>query len=172
MKCPFCEHEDSRVLDSRETEDHSSIRRRRECARCVRRFTTYERYEDAPLWVVKKNLSREKFERDKVLHGIASACRKRPITPVQQEAIVNHIERDLRSRGESEVSCVQIGEMVMQYLKGLDHVAYVRFASVYKEFQTVSRFAEELEELGARQVEETTRATPTPSLTRAGSSTP
>jgi transcriptional repressor NrdR len=159
VKCPFCEHEDSRVLDSRETEDHTSIRRRRECGACVRRFTTYERYDEAPLWVVKKNLTREKFERDKVLRGIASACRKRPISPVQQEAIVNHIERDLRSRGDSEVSCIQIGEMVMQYLKGLDHVAYVRFASVYKEFQTVGRFAEELEELGARQVDPGAAAT-------------
>lgn len=155
MKCPFCEHEDSRVLDSRETDDHASIRRRRECGACLRRFTTYERYEEAALWVVKKNMTREKFDRDKVLRGIANACRKRPISPTQQEAVVNQIERDLRSRGDNEVSNIAIGEMVMQYLKGLDQVAYVRFASVYKQFQTVSRFAEELEELGARKVEET-----------------
>ncbi|MBM3460591.1 MAG: transcriptional repressor NrdR [Armatimonadetes bacterium] len=152
MKCPFCEHMDTRVLDSRETDDNTSIRRRRECQGCLRRFTTYERYEETSLKVVKKNTEREEFDRSKVLRGIANACRKRPVTVSQQEAIVNSIERDLRHRGEGEVSSRQIGELVMQYLKGLDPVAYVRFASVYKEFKDVSRFADELKTLAGRTV--------------------
>lgn len=152
MKCPFCEHSNSRVLDSRETEDNTSIRRRRECEACLRRFTTYERYEEITLTVVKKDMKREKFERQKVLHGLQRACEKRPISAGQQEAIISSIERDLRHAGDTEVSSRRIGEMVMQYLKGLDPVAYVRFASVYKDFQDVNRFAEELKNLSPRTV--------------------
>jgi len=150
MKCPFCEHSNSRVLDSRETEDNTSIRRRRECEACLRRFTTYERYEEITLTVVKKDMSREKFDRAKLLTGLQRACEKRPVTPGQQEAIISSIERDLRQAGDTEVSSRRIGEKVMHYLKGLDLVAYIRFASVCKDFQDVSRFAEELQNLSAR----------------------
>lgn len=150
MRCPFCEHDDTRVLDSRETDDHASIRRRRECIGCLRRFTTYERYEETPLVVVKKNLRRERFERAKVLMGIDRACEKRPVTSAQKEAVVNSIERELRQRGDYEVAVGEIGELVMRYLKGLDAVAYVRFASVYKHFQDVSEFVVELRNLEAR----------------------
>ena len=150
MKCPFCEHEGTRVMDSRETDDHASIRRRRECLSCFRRFTTYERYEETPLVVVKKNLRRERFERAKLLVGIDKACEKRPVSSAQKDAVVNSIERELRQRGDFEIAAGEIGELVMRYLKGLDPVAYVRFASVYKDFQDVSEFAEELRNLEAR----------------------
>lgn len=150
MKCPFCEHEGTRVMDSRETDDHASIRRRRECMGCFRRFTTYERYEETPLVVVKKNLRRERFERAKLLVGIDKACEKRPVSSAQKDAVVNSIERELRQRGDFEIAAGEIGELVMRYLKGLDPVAYVRFASVYKDFQDVSEFAEELRNLEAR----------------------
>jgi transcriptional repressor NrdR len=151
MKCPFCENLRTRVLDSRETEDNTSIRRRRECESmdCGRRFTTYERYEETPLMVVKKDMGREKFEREKVLRGIEKACEKRPVSRVQQEALANSIERKLRNRGDTEVSTTEIGDLVMQYLKGVDEVAYVRFASVYKDFQDIESFARELQSLTA-----------------------
>lgn len=151
MKCPFCDHLHSKVLDSRETDDNTSIRRRRECESCLQRFTTYERYEEAPLVVIKKDTTREKFDRSKVLRGIEQACRKRRITPAQQEAIVNRIERNLRRSGVTEVSSRQIGEMVMEVLKELDPVAYVRFASIYKDFQDLSHFAAELQGLAGRK---------------------
>ena len=157
MHCPFCDHHDSRVLDSRVTEDGRSIRRRRECPRCRRRFTTYERYEETPLLVVKKDGRREHFERRKVLDGLLRACEKRPVAYDTIQAVAAQIEQELRSRGESEVSAEEIGEQVMENLRRLDEVAYVRFASVYKEFKDVSRFAEELkvlEELRRRLPEE------------------
>ncbi|NDD30413.1 MAG: transcriptional repressor NrdR [Proteobacteria bacterium] len=168
MKCPFCEHHETRVHDSRETDDNTTIRRRRECAGCNRRFTTYERYEEAPVVVVKKDMRRERFERAKVLSGIHKACEKRPISSAQKEALVNTVERELRQRGESEISSVEIGDMVMRYLKRLDPVAYVRFASVYKDFQDLEKFAEELRQLqhaphtaaGVRRGEEASRTTP------------
>lgn len=147
MHCPFCEHSDTRVLDSRLTEDGRSIRRRRECSRCRRRFTTYERYEETPLLVVKKEGRREQFQRRKILDGLLRACEKRPVSYDEMEAIATRIEQDLRNRGETEVSADAIGEQVMEALRRLDEVAYVRFASVYKEFKDVSRFAEELEVL-------------------------
>lgn len=144
MYCPFCEHHDTRVLDSRVTEDGRSIRRRRECSRCRRRFTTYERHEETPLLVVKKDGRREQFQRSKILAGLVRACEKRPVSGPQIETVAAQIEQDLRSRGETEVSAEEIGEQVMASLRRLDEVAYVRFASVYKEFKDVSRFAEEL----------------------------
>lgn len=147
MHCPFCEHSDTRVLDSRLTEDGRSIRRRRECSRCRRRFTTYERYEETPLLVVKKEGRREQFQRRKILDGLLRACEKRPVSYDEMDAIAAKIEQDLRSRGETEVSADAIGEQVMEALRRLDEVAYVRFASVYKEFKDVSRFAEELKVL-------------------------
>jgi transcriptional repressor NrdR len=129
------------------TEDDQSIRRRRECEACGRRFTTYERFEETLLMVVKKDRRREKFDRSKVLNGVLRACQKRPVSFEQMEQAVNQIEQTLRYRGESEISGQEIGEMVMNTLRDLDEVAYVRFASVYKEFKDVSRFAEELKVL-------------------------
>ncbi|MHB2017137.1 MAG: transcriptional regulator NrdR [Candidatus Xenobia bacterium] len=147
MHCPYCRWEESKVLDSRLTEEGACIRRRRECIRCGRRFTTYERFEELSPMVVKKDMRRERFERRKILDGLARACEKRPISMEQKEAIVDAIEREVRNRGESEVSTQQIGEMVMRHLKELDEVAYVRFASVYKEFTDRSSFLEELQHL-------------------------
>lgn len=147
MKCPFCEFHDTKVLDSRETDDNTTIRRRRECTGCNRRFTTYERYEEASIVVVKKDMRREKYERAKVMAGVNKACEKRPVSSTQKEALVNAVERELRQRGETEISSVEIGEMVMRYLMRLDPVAYIRFASVYKDFQDVEKFAEELRQL-------------------------
>lgn len=164
MKCPFCEHNETRVLDSRETDDNTTIRRRRLCDSCSRRFTTYERYEEAPISVVKKDLRREKFERAKVMAGVNKACEKRPVSSAQKEALVNAVERELRQRGDAEISATEIGDIVIRYLKGLDPVAYIRFASVYKDFQDLDKFAEELRNLqrqhaAARAQEPPPRAT-------------
>jgi len=147
MKCPFCEHNETRVLDSRETDENTTIRRRRLCDSCSKRFTTYEHYEETPIVVVKKDLRREKFERHKVMAGVDKACEKRPVSSVHKEALVNSVERELRNRGDSEISAREIGDIVMRYLQGLDPVAYIRFASVYKDFQNPEKFAEELRNL-------------------------
>lgn len=135
------------MIDSRLTEDGHSIRRRRECEACGRRFTTYERFEETMLMVVKKDRRREKFDRSKILNGFLRACQKRPVSYEQIERSVNKIEQSLRHRGDSEVPGQEIGELVMKTLRDLDEVAYVRFASVYKEFKDVSSFAEELKVL-------------------------
>lgn len=135
------------MIDSRLTEDGHSIRRRRECEACGRRFTTYERFEETLLMVVKKDRRREKFDRSKILNGFLRACQKRPVSYEQIEQSVNQIEQTLRHRGDTEVSGQEIGELVMKTLRDLDEVAYVRFASVYKEFKDVSRFVEELKVL-------------------------
>jgi transcriptional repressor NrdR len=153
VKCPFCEYQESRVLDSRETDDNTTIRRRRECAGCLRRFTTYERYEETPLVVIKKDLRREKFERAKILTTLSRAFEKRPVSLARQEALVNSIERELRNRGESEVNTAEIGDLVLRHLKDIDAVAYIRFASVYKNFQDVGAFIRELNELEAARLE-------------------
>lgn len=147
MHCPFCENADTRVVDSRLTEDGRSIRRRRKCSGCRRRFTTYERCEETPLLVIKKDGRREHFDQRKVLDGLLRACEKRPVSFAAIQATANQIEQELRSRGESEVSAGEIGDLVMESLLRLDEVAYVRFASVYKEFKDVSRFTEELQHL-------------------------
>lgn len=147
MRCPFCLHLDSKVLDSRQTEEGVSIRRRRECTACNRRFTTYERYDEMPFLVVKKDGRREAFSRSKILNGILRACEKRPIHSDAIEAAVDEIEREVRSRLEREVSSEYIGELVMDKLHELDDVAYVRFASVYRQFKDVDRFIEEVEQL-------------------------
>lgn len=147
MRCPFCLHLDSKVLDSRQTEEGVSIRRRRECTACNRRFTTYERYDEMPFLVVKKDGRREAFSRSKILNGILRACEKRPIHSDAIEAAVDEIEREVRSRLEREVSSEYIGELVMDKLRELDDVAYVRFASVYRQFKDVDRFIEEVEQL-------------------------
>jgi len=152
VHCPFCENVDTRVMDSRLTEDGRSIRRRRRCPECRRRFTTYERYEETPLLVVKKDGRREHFDQRKVLDGLLRACEKRPVPVAAIQSTASQIEQELRSRGETEVSAGEIGDLVMESLLQLDEVAYVRFASVYKEFRDVNRFAEELAHLaGLRQ---------------------
>lgn len=144
MRCPFCQQDNDRVLDSRASEDGGAIRRRRECLICTRRFTTYERVERTRLRVVKKNGERAAFDRDKIRAGLEKACEKRNIPTEKIEAIVADIENHLENQFESEVESRYIGELVMQHLRRLDQVAYVRFASVYREFKDVRDFVNEL----------------------------
>jgi transcriptional repressor NrdR len=144
MRCPYCFSLDNRVLDSRTVEDGNAIRRRRECDKCAKRFTTYERFEETVLVVVKKDGKREKFDRSKVLGGLLRACQKRPVALATIENIVSAIELHLRQKGEGEVSSDEIGNLVIDHLGRTDEVAYVRFASVYKEFKDVGSFADEL----------------------------
>jgi len=147
MKCPFCRNDKDRVVDSRSAEDSSVIRRRRECLDCGKRFTTYERVEEIPLRVVKKDGSRVPFDRTKVLIGLHKACEKRPIPAETLDGIVTEIENEISERGEKEVPSKAIGELVMKKLRALDQVAYVRFASVYREFKDPGQFLEELRPL-------------------------
>ncbi|BAS27696.1 transcriptional regulator NrdR [Limnochorda pilosa] len=147
MRCPYCGKPDSRVLDSRGTDEGHSIRRRRECEACGRRFTTYERWEEGPLVVVKKDGRRERFQRGKILTGLLKACEKRPLTAEQLDGVASEIERELRTQYDREIPSQVIGEMVMDRLRKLDAVAYVRFASVYREFADVGRFREALDQL-------------------------
>ena len=145
MRCPFCRTDNDRVIDSRAGDDGASIRRRRECVSCRRRFTTYERVERQLLSVVKKGGDREPFDRDKIKRGLAKACWKRPVTEDDIEAVVSALESELYGVYESEVPSQVLGERLMELLRGLDQVAYVRFASVYREFKDVRDFVEELE---------------------------
>ena len=145
MRCPKCHHTSSKVIDSRPSEDTDTIRRRRECLNCKYRFNTYERIEKMPLLVVKRDGNREEFNRDKLLRGIIRSAEKRPIAIEQMNEIVDNIEEKLREEGGQEVSSEDIGELVMHYLFELDEVAYIRFASVYREFQSRSMFLKELE---------------------------
>jgi transcriptional repressor NrdR len=147
MRCPFCAHLEDRVVDSRETQDGQATRRRRECAGCARRFTTYERIEEILPHVVKKDGRREPFDRRKIVEGVATACQKRPVSAEQVEALVSGVERQLLEIGEREIRTTVIGELVMQRLRTLDEVAYVRFASVYRAFRDVGEFMTELEGL-------------------------
>ncbi len=147
MRCPFCRLSDSRVLDSRPTVEGDSIRRRRECGGCGKRFTTYEKVDGLLLVVVKKDGRRETFDRQKLLLGLIKSCQKRPVSTEKLEAIVDNIERDLRNLMEPEVKSEYIGELVMKELRGLDEVAYVRFASVYREFRDAESFMQELTDL-------------------------
>ena len=140
MKCPYCQFLEDRVLDSRVVRDGEAIRRRRECLQCGRRYTTYEHVEERRVMVVKKDGRREPFDRQKVLRGLELACRKRPVGTDTLEGMVDSIERELYDRGEHEVQASMIGEMVMEALRGLDPVAYVRFASVYRDFQDLAQF--------------------------------
>lgn len=144
MRCPFCSFCESKVIDSRPTEENNSIRRRRECLKCGQRFTTYEKLESIALVVIKKDESRQPFNRNKVLKGIITACEKRPISLVQMENIADEIESELAQAVDREIKSTQIGEMVMERLRMLDEVAYVRFASVYKQFSDIETFMEEL----------------------------
>lgn len=147
MKCPFCSHLEDKVVDSRESREGDVIRRRRECLKCERRFTSYERIDEIPYMVVKKDGRREPFSRDKVMAGLLRACEKRPVSPPKLEAIVNAVEAYVQTSPERERPTTKIGEMIMRRLKDLDKVAYVRFASVYLEFQDVSEFMDELKGL-------------------------
>jgi len=144
MTCPFCHSPESRVVDSRLAEDGAAIRRRRECESCGRRFNTYERPEEVPLFVIKKDGRREPYDRSKIMVGITKACEKRPVSREDIERLGDEIERALRDQMATEVPAPQIGEMVMERLRQLDAVAYVRFASVYKEFRDVDSFLEEI----------------------------
>jgi transcriptional repressor NrdR len=147
MKCPFCEHEENRVVDSRPVQDGRAVRRRRECLKCKERFTTYEYIEAVTLAVVKSDGRREPFDRQKVEHGIKLACNKRPVEAKKIESIVNDIETQLGEMSKAEVSSKYIGEMIMERLKTLDEIAYVRFASVYRKFADTGEFMEELKKL-------------------------
>lgn len=147
MRCPFCGEIDSKVTDTRPTDDGESIRRRRECIKCGRRFTTYEQIEQFPVLVVKKDGKREVFDRSKLLRGVIKACEKRPVSANDLEKLVAEIEQTVRNSMEHEISTTDIGEMVMQKLKALDEVAYVRFASVYRQFRDIDTFYEELNKL-------------------------
>ena len=147
MNCPFCNTPDTKVIDSRPTEEGQAIRRRRECEACGKRFTTYEKVEEVLFMVVKRDGTREQFDRAKILNGIIRACQKRPVSLEQMEAIVVDIERSLSSQMEKEVSTEFIGNAVMEHLKNLDQVAYVRFASVYRKFTDVETFVSEIEKL-------------------------
>jgi transcriptional repressor NrdR len=147
MKCPFCGSTENKVTDSRSSMDDMAVRRRRECLECERRFTTYEVVENIPLTVIKKDGKREPFNRQKLLTGISLACRKRPVSADAIEAMVDGIEHKIRAKTHSEIKAEDIGEMVMERLKHLDEVAYVRFASVYRQFKDTSEFLEELEQL-------------------------
>lgn len=144
MKCPFCGNIDSKVIDTRQSDDGSATRRRRECENCEKRFTTYERIEKVAIIVVKKDNSREDFDREKMLSGIMKSCEKRHITYDQMVELVDSIERDLLNSMKKEVSSIEIGEMIMERLKELDEVSYVRFASVYREFKDIDSFMAEL----------------------------
>jgi transcriptional repressor NrdR len=147
MKCPFCGHLHDKVVDSRESKEGDAIRRRRQCLECQRRFTSYERIDEIPYMVVKKDGRRERFDRQKVLAGILKACEKRPVSMIQLEAIADKAETMVQDSSEREVSTTTLGEMIMNELKSLDKVAYVRFASVYLDFKDVQEFMSELKDL-------------------------
>ena len=150
MKCPFCGYEESKVIDSRPTDEGEKIRRRRECISCAKRFTTYEIIETVPIVVVKKDKSRQAFDRVKLFNGMLRACEKRPVSIDQIEKVVTDIETELQNSLDREVTSVHIGELVMNKLKELDEVAYVRFASVYRQFKDINTFMDELTKLLAK----------------------
>ena len=147
MKCPYCGFNESKVVDSRPTDEETAIRRRRECEKCAKRFTTYEKIEEVPLVIVKKDGSRELYQRSKIINGFLKACEKRPVSLKQIEEVVDEIEKELYNSMDKEIESKKIGELVMQRLKQLDDVAYVRFASVYRQFKDLNTFVEELNKL-------------------------
>lgn len=147
MKCPYCKHTESKVIDSRPTVDGESIRRRRTCQSCGKRFTTYETIETNSLMVIKKDGSRQQYDREKLMRGIVKACQKRPVTKAQMDALLRDVEQKLYGRLENEISSMAIGEMVVERLIDIDEVAYIRFASVYRDFQDVDSFLEELKRI-------------------------
>jgi transcriptional repressor NrdR len=147
LKCPFCSYEESKVIDSRSTEDNMAIRRRRECLKCSKRYTTYEKVEDIPILVIKKDSSREYFDKSKIINGLIKACQKRPVSRKQVEEISDEIEKQLSNQMLTEVKSDYIGELIMDRLKFIDEVAYVRFASVYRQFKDINTFMEEIKNL-------------------------
>lgn len=147
MTCLFCGHKEDKVIDSRESQEGDVIRRRRECLSCAKRFTTYERIDEVPYMVVKKDGRREKFDRQKILSGLLKACEKRPIPMSKLAGLVDEIQSVLADRSDREITTTEIGELLMQHLGGLDKIAYVRFASVYRDFQDVEAFLSELKDL-------------------------
>ena len=151
MKCPYCGHPESKVIDSRPADENASIRRRRECLSCARRFTTYETVESLPIVVIKKDGSRQSFDRQKVLRGMIRACEKRPVTLAELERIADEIEQELQNSMEREIRTEAIGEKVMERLRKVDQVAYVRFASVYRQFKDIDTFMAELNKLLAEK---------------------
>ena len=151
MRCPYCAWTEDRVVDSRESRDLTSIRRRRECLQCTRRFTSYERIEEIPSYVIKKNQARELFDRGKLLAGLRRACEKRPVSARQLEEIVDDIEAAIQAKPDKEMTTREIGQMAVDQLRRIDKVAYVRFASVYREFKDAGDFVEEVRELLDRE---------------------
>lgn len=147
MRCIFCGHMESKVIDSRSADDGSAIRRRRECLECGKRFTTYEKVENMPLIVIKRDSTRQQFDREKLLNGLLRACEKRPVSLEQLETLTDNIETSIQNTLKREISSVEIGEMVMRELKNIDEVAYVRFASVYRQFKDVNTFMDELQKI-------------------------
>lgn len=154
MKCPYCGYLESKVIDTRPTEDGSSIRRRRECLECTRRYTTYEKVETLPILVIKKDQAREPFDKDKIISGLVRATQKRPVSMQQMEAIADDIERSISNRMVSEITSGEIGNMVMERLRAVDEVAYVRFASVYRQFKDINTFFEEIKNLMQKDMEQ------------------
>lgn len=147
MKCPFCLHDESKVVDSRATDENNTIRRRRECLECNKRYTTYEKIEDIPILVVKKDNTRENFNKEKIINGLIIACQKRPISRKQIEELASDIEKNISNKMITEIQSDNIGKMVMERLKEIDEVSYVRFASVYRQFKDISTFLEEIKGL-------------------------
>lgn len=145
MKCPFCGYGDSKVIDTRPTDEGNTIRRRRECLNCQKRFTTYEKIEQSPIMVIKKDGNRQAFDREKIIRGMIKSCEKRPVSAADIEEAVNNIEKKIENSMKKEISSLEVGEMVMDELKDLDEVSYVRFASVYREFKDLQSFVDELE---------------------------
>ena len=147
MKCPFCFNDESKVVDSRSTDDNTTIRRRRECTKCNKRYTTYEKIEDIPVLVIKRDLARENFNKEKIINGLIIACQKRPVSRKQIEEIAEDIEKKISNKMLTEIESETIGEMVMEKLKEIDEISYVRFASVYRQFKDINTFVDELQKL-------------------------
>ena len=147
MKCPFCFNDESKVVDSRSTDDNTTIRRRRECTKCNKRYTTYEKIEDIPVLVIKRDLARENFNKEKIINGLIIACQKRPVSRKQIEEIAEDIEKKISNKLLTEIESETIGEMVMEKLKEIDEISYVRFASVYRQFKDINTFLEEITRL-------------------------
>lgn len=152
MKCPFCLHDEDKVIDSRSSNEGKSVRRRRECSKCKKRFTTYEYVEEVPLMVIKKDGRRESFDRNKIISGILKACEKRPVSMEKVETVVDRVEKELQKSFDKEVKAQVVGELVMEHLHRLDEVAYVRFASVYRQFKDINHFMKELKDLLNKRV--------------------
>jgi len=151
LKCPYCSCEESKVVDSRSTEDNIATRRRRECLSCFKRYTTYEKVEDIPILVIKKDFNREYFDRTKIINGLMKACQKRPVSRMQIEDICDEVEKQLNNEMLTEVKSGYIGEIIMSTLKNVDEVSYVRFASVYRQFKDVNTFMEEIRKLMSKE---------------------